>query len=96
MHVGPKCTRVMIETFNKYRHDAREVIPISEDPLPIMVASQATTKWSFEGPNLPIDTVTVYRPRGAQIIRKLDLDLEVRQRFRVAFHSTTLKLSSCV
>jgi len=44
-----------------------------------MVASQATTKWSFEGHKLPIDTVTVYRPQGAQITRKLDLDLEVRR-----------------
>ena len=42
-----------------------------------MSASQATTKWSFEGPNLPIDTVTIYRPSEAQVIRKLDLDLEV-------------------
>lgn len=42
-----------------------------------MVAVQVTKKWSFKGTNLPIDTVTVYRPSGAQIIRKLDLDLNV-------------------
>lgn len=48
-----------------------------------MVASQATTKWSFRGSNLPVDTVTVYRPSGAQIIRKLDLELKVSQEYRL-------------
>lgn len=42
-----------------------------------MVAAQATTKWTFRGRNLPVDTITVYRPSGAQIVRKLDLDLKV-------------------
>ncbi|KAF9783017.1 hypothetical protein BJ322DRAFT_1009242 [Thelephora terrestris] len=41
-----------------------------------MVAVKETTKWSFKGENLSIDTVTVYRPSGAQIVRKLDLDLK--------------------
>ncbi|KAF9651185.1 hypothetical protein BDM02DRAFT_3259188 [Thelephora ganbajun] len=41
-----------------------------------MVVIQATTNWSFKGADLPIDTVTVYRPSGAQVIRKLDLDLK--------------------
>jgi len=52
-----------------------------------MVASQGTTKWSFKGSDLPIDTVTVYRPYGAQIIRKLDLDLEVRLELHIRFIS---------
>jgi len=43
-----------------------------------MVAFQATTKWSFEGCNLPIDTVTIYRPSEAQVVRILDLDLGER------------------
>jgi len=59
-----------------------------------MVASQATTKWTFEGPNLPIDTVTVYRPYGAQVIRKLDLDLEVCRNPRDAIHLVALRLTS--
>ena len=42
-----------------------------------MVAVKETTKWTFKGEDLPIDTVTVYRPSGAQIVRKLDLDLKV-------------------
>jgi len=59
-----------------------------------MVTSQATTKWTFEGPNLPIDTVTVYRPYGAQVIRKLDLDLEVRRDPRDTIRLVTLQLTS--
>lgn len=57
-----------------------------------MVASQATTKWSFRGSNLPVDTVTVYRPSGAQIIRKLDLELEVSQECRLSDLLITLRL----
>jgi len=63
-------------------------------PFPIMDASQATTKWSFEGHKLPIDTVTVYRPRGAQITRKLDLDLEVCQVPHIPAHLIPLRLFS--
>ena len=48
-----------------------------------MVAVQATTRWTLKGENLPIDTVTVYRPSGAQIVRKLDLDLKVSSTKRV-------------
>jgi len=59
-----------------------------------MVASQATTKWSFEGPNLPIDTVTVYRPYEAQVIRKLDLDLEVCRDPCTVIHPVILRLTS--
>lgn len=61
-----------------------------------MVASQTTTKWSFEGHKLPIDTVTVYRPQGAQITRNLDLDLEVRQDPRIVAHLIALRLFSRV
>ena len=43
-----------------------------------MVASLPTTEFSFDGSSLPIETVTVYRPSGAQVIRKLDVDLKVR------------------
>ena len=50
-----------------------------------MVAVETTTKWSFKGANLPIDTVTVYRPSGAQVVRKLDLDLKVSAVGRSAF-----------
>ena len=50
-----------------------------------MVAVQATTKWSFKGANLPIDTVTVYRPSRAQVFGKLDLDLKVSVIGRSAF-----------
>ena len=42
-----------------------------------MIAVQTTTKWFTNGANLPIDTVTVYRPSGAEVVRKLDLDLKV-------------------
>ena len=42
-----------------------------------MVEVQATAKWSFKGVDLPVDTVTVYRPSGAQVVRDLDLDLKV-------------------
>jgi len=42
-----------------------------------MVASLPTTTSSFDGSSLPIETVTVYRPSGAQVIRKLDVDLKV-------------------
>ena len=59
-----------------------------------MVASQATKKWSFEGPNLPIDTVTIYRPSEAQVTRKLDMDLEVCREPRAVIHLVTLRLTS--
>ena len=42
-----------------------------------MVTSLPTTLFSFDGSGLPIETVTVYRPSGAQVIRKLDVDLKV-------------------
>ena len=42
-----------------------------------MVASLPTTGLSIDGSSLPIETVTVYRPSGAQVIRKLDVDLKV-------------------
>jgi len=42
-----------------------------------MVAPLPTTKFSFDGSSLPIETVTVYRPSGAQIIRELRVDLKV-------------------
>ena len=42
-----------------------------------MVTSLQTTLFSFDGSGLPIETVTVYRPSGAQVIRKLDVDLKV-------------------
>ena len=42
-----------------------------------MVASLPTTELSFDGSSLPIETVTVYRPFGAQVIRKLDVHLKV-------------------
>jgi len=42
-----------------------------------MVASPPTTKFSFDGSNLPVKSVTVYRPSGAQVIRELDVDLKV-------------------
>lgn len=42
-----------------------------------MVAIYTTTKWFFKGIDLPVDTVTIYRPSGAQVSRNLDLDLKV-------------------
>ena len=42
-----------------------------------MVASLPTTEFSFHRSSLPIETVTVYRPSGAQVVRKLDVDLKV-------------------
>ena len=42
-----------------------------------MVASLPTTELLIDGSSLPIETVTVYRPSGAQVIRKLDVDLKV-------------------
>ena len=56
-----------------------------------MVTSQETAKWSFKSSNLPIDTVTVYRPYGAQIIRKLALNLEVCYEFHITLHLMTLR-----
>ena len=45
--------------------------------FPTMVAFPPTTEFSFNGSNLPLETVTIFRPSGAQIIRKLDIDLKV-------------------
>lgn len=59
-----------------------------------MVASQAAKKWSFKGPNLPIDTVIVYRPHGAQVIRKLDLDLEVGLELHLTIQLIAFRLIS--
>ena len=42
-----------------------------------MVASLPVTKFSFDGSSLPVETVTVYRPSGAQVVRKLSVDLKV-------------------
>jgi hypothetical protein len=42
-----------------------------------MVASLPTSELSIDGSTLPIETATVYRPSGAQVIRKLDVDLKV-------------------
>jgi len=42
-----------------------------------MVAPLPTTKLSFDGSNLPIETVTVYRPSGAQVVRELGADIKV-------------------
>jgi hypothetical protein len=42
-----------------------------------MVTFPPTTEFSFNGSNLPLETVTIFRPSGAQIIRKLDIDLKV-------------------
>ena len=56
-----------------------------------MVASLPTTGFSIDASSLPIETVTVYRPSGAQVIRKLDVDLkvlriEIRVVYRVSNH----------
>jgi len=42
-----------------------------------MAISLPTSELSVDGSTLPIETVTVYRPSGAQVIRKLDVDLKV-------------------
>ena len=59
-----------------------------------MVASLPTTEFSFHGASLPIETVTVYRPSGAQVIRKLDVDLKVSlakfDRVRSAFPTASI------
>ena len=44
---------------------------------PAMVISFPTSELSVDGSTLPIEAVTVYRPSGAQVIRKLDVDLKV-------------------
>jgi len=44
---------------------------------PAMAISLPTSELSVDGSTLPIETVTVYRPSGAQVIRKLDVDLKV-------------------
>ena len=53
-----------------------------------MVASLPTTELSIDGSNLPIETVTVYRPSGAQIIRKLDVNLKVSAVNEIEWSST--------
>ena len=45
--------------------------------FPTMVAFLSTTEFSFNGSNLLLETVTIFRPSGAQIVRKLDIDLKV-------------------
>lgn len=52
-----------------------------------MVTSLPTTEFSFDGSNLPIETVTVYRPSGAQVIRKLDVDLKVSSANEIGWSS---------
>ena len=42
-----------------------------------MVASLPTADISVDASSLPIETVTVYQPSGAQVIRKLNVDLKV-------------------
>jgi hypothetical protein len=43
-----------------------------------MVTSLTTTQLSFKAEELPIKSVTVFRPSGAQIIRVLKANLKVR------------------
>ena len=42
-----------------------------------MVASNPTTELSIDASSLPIETVTVYQPSGAQVIRTLEVNLKV-------------------
>jgi len=42
-----------------------------------MAVSLPTSELSVDGSTLPIKIVTVYRPSGAQVIRKLNVDLKV-------------------
>ena len=59
-----------------------------------MVASPATTQLSFKAEDLPIKSVTVFRPSGAQLVRILKANLKVRCRLAalspaedlIAFH----------
>ena len=50
-----------------------------------MVASLPTTELSVSASILPIETVTVHQPSGAQVIRRLDVDLKVSAVERVLF-----------
>ena len=42
-----------------------------------MVASLPATELFIDASSLPIETVTVYQPSGAQVIRTLDVNLKV-------------------
>lgn len=44
-----------------------------------MVTSLTTTQLNFKADDLPIKSVTVFRPSGAQIIRILKANLKVRR-----------------
>ena len=72
-----------------------KVIPRNTS-LPPMAASQAATERSFKGPNLPIGAVTVHRLHGVQVIRRLDLNLEVDQepRTMIQFINVWRRLTS--
>ena len=45
--------------------------------LSVVAPPLPTTQFSFDGSSLPIESVTVYRPSGAQVIRELGVDLKV-------------------
>ena len=55
-----------------------------------MVTSPATTQLSFKAEDLPIKSVTVFRPSGAQIIRLLKANLKVRCRLAALFSNIAL------
>lgn len=48
------------------------------------MVTSTTTQLSFKAEDLPIKSVTVFRPSGAQIIRILKANLKVRQRLRAS------------
>jgi len=54
---------------------------LTPQPATTMVTS-TTTQLSFKAEDLPIKSVTVFRPSGAQIIRILKANLKVCQRLR--------------
>ena len=56
-----------------------------------MAISLPTSELSVNGSTLPIETVTVYRPSGAQVIRKLDVDLKVSAVNGIRFAFSTEK-----
>lgn len=58
-----------------------------------MVASLPTTELSIDGSGLPIESVTVYRPSGAQVIRKLDVELKVSAADEIRFSTLLKRLS---
>ena len=54
-----------------------------------MAVSLPASEFSVDGSTLPIETATVYRPSGAQVIRKLDVDLKVNAVNRIRFAFST-------